>query len=151
MLAPDAKAILCARVLALRVEGRKPTDIAAALGVSVSEVLAAMRKIADEVSEQTAEYAREVYALTSARYEDLYALCRRAIDKMGDTFDPAPVKLALQVLAQSTKLHGVERSVAKPGRPLPVLDEMTTEELLDMARRYGLPVPNLTALPTAKE
>lgn len=151
MLAPDAKAILCARVLALRVEGRKPSDIAVALGVSVSEVMAAMRKIADDVSEQTAEYAREVYALTSARYEDLYTVCRRAIDKMGATFDPAPVKLALQVLAQSTKLHGVERSVATHSRALPVLDEMTTEELLAMAKRYGLPLPALESLPHARQ
>jgi len=150
MLAPDAKAILCARVLAMRVEGKKPTDIAAALGVGVSEVLAAMRRIADDVSAETAEYAREVYALTSARYEDLYALCRKAIDRMGDSFDPAPVKLALQVLQQSAKLHGVERSAVKPSRSLPAFDDMTTEEMMDMARRYGLPVPALDSLPAAK-
>lgn len=143
-IAPDAKAILSARVFDLRVQGLKPRDIAEALGVQVSEVMACQRHIADQVNDETVGLAREVYALTSARYEDLYVVCRKAIDRMGDTFDPQPVKLALQVLQQAAKLHGVERGVAGGSmRNLPALDAMTTDEMLQLARNYGLRIPDV--------
>lgn len=145
LLAPDTKAILCARVFEMRVNGVKPTRIAELLDVPVNTVLACVRKIADDFEAENADLIRDAYVLAQARYEHLTEVCLQALEKRCATgdFPIELVKLALMCQAAQDKLlgHGSKR----PGAP--DLDDKDLPALLEMARDSGVRLPPLTYFP----
>jgi len=145
-LGPDHKAIFDGRVFDLRVEGKRPQDIAEILDVPLGNVLSSIKRIGTEMEAENRDIAQQTFRVAMERTEQLYLMCRRAADKMMREFDegkgdfkPEPIRWSLECVKQHAKMVGLGVQGGKP--PIPELEGKNRDELLALAEAWGVRVP----------
>ncbi len=151
-MTPDTRAMLISDVFARRVNGESPTAIARALGVHVSVVLSAIVTLADELTRETVDLARDAFVMSSARHDQMYGMAVRCAELSYDLYketgkyDPEPLRLALAVQQSMDKMNGFQAAPLKR-RVKPVAD-LTLPELVNVAKKYDVLMPAVGDFPT---
>lgn len=151
-MTPDKRAMLISDVFARRINGDSPSTIAKDLGVPVTAVMSAMLTLADELTRETVDLARDAYIMSSGRHDQMYSIAIKCAHHSYDVyketgeFDPEPLRLALSVQQSLDKMNGFQAAPTK--RRVKLAADMTTSEMVNMAKKYNVLLPPAEDIPT---